>query len=370
MNEKKTKKIKKITDFYKPHISGITTYIDQLINSLTLESYFVTILTTNHSLDLEKYREFKNYEIIRCKPLFKISRGFFSMKLITTYIKIYKKYDIINIHYPLIEIFPIIFFLKKITIFNYHCLPHFNFLYKIVSLYFTIFGIIGSFLSKKIIVLSKDYFSQSIFYKIYKKKIIEIPPYIPFIELKNKQLFQKKNLIVIGFIGRICSEKGIETLIKASEILEKKNIKHQIKIAGNTNDYRFKKYINRLMSLTKNNNNIIFLGKISEQEKKDFYQNIDVLVLPSVNSFEAFGIVQLEAMSYGTPVIASNISGVRTVINNTSNGFLFNKNDHTDLVKKIVILRNNFSKNPTEIRNAVLKNYNFEKFKNSIIKIF
>ena len=55
MNDKKQKKILIVTDFYKPHISGITTYIDQLINSLILNKNFVTILTIHHSSELPRY---------------------------------------------------------------------------------------------------------------------------------------------------------------------------------------------------------------------------------------------------------------------------------------------------------------------------
>jgi glycosyltransferase involved in cell wall biosynthesis len=52
----------------------------------------------------------------------------------------------------------------------------------------------------------------------------------------------------------------------------------------------------------------------------NFYASLDVFVLPSTNSFEAFGIVQLEAMSAGIPVVATNIPGVRTIVQETGFG--------------------------------------------------
>jgi len=371
MNDKKQKKILIVTNFYKPHISGITTYIDQLLSSFILDKNFVTILTIHHSLELSRHEKFKNYEIIRCKPFLKISRGFISIELISLFFKIYKKYDLINVHFPLVEIFALIFFLKKNTIFNYHCLPHFNFLYKFMSFYFVFYGFIGSLLSKKIIVLSKDYFQETILYRINKKKIIEIPPYIKPIKVNNYYSSKTNNeVFTIGFIGRICPEKGLEYLIKASEILKIKNINHLIKIAGNTKDSRFQNYINKLKKMSKSNQNIFFLGNINEKDKEDFYRNIDVLVLPSVNSFEAFGIVQLEAMSFGTPVISSNLRGVRTVINNTGNGLIFKKNDYHDLVDKIIEVKNNFKKNRFEVLDVTLQKYSQEKFKNSVLNHF
>jgi len=346
MNDKKQKKILIVTDFYKPHISGITTYIDQLIKSLILNKNFVTILTIHHLPELSKYEKYENYEIIRCKPFCKISRGFLSIELIFQFFKKYKKYDLINIHFPLVEIFALIFFIKKNTIFNYHCLPHFNFLYKFMSLYFSFYGIIATSLSKKIIVLSKDYFKETLLFKIYKKKIIEIPPYINPIQINNCiDSKENKDIFKIGFLGRICPEKGLEHLIKSSDLLESKKVNHLIKIAGDFSDSRFQKYANKLIKMAKNNQKIKFLGTIDEKDKENFYRNIDVLVLPSVNSFEAFGIVQLEAMSFGTPVISSDLKGVRTIVNNTGNGFLFKKNDFYDLVNKIVEVKETFKKN-------------------------
>ena len=88
-------------------------------------------------------------------------------------------------------------------------------------------------------------------------------------------------------------------------------------IAGDLEDMRFEKYIKKVLLRSKENSNIRFVGKIEEKNKSEFYQFLNVFALPSVNSFEAFGIVQLEAMSYGVPVVASNIKGVRSVIKKT-----------------------------------------------------
>ena len=59
-------------------------------------------------------------------------------------------------------------------------------------------------------------------------------------------------------------------------------------------------------------------------------------MLPSINSFEAFGIVQLEAMSFGVPVIASDIPGVRMPIKRTGNGYLFKKGNIDSLTDAII----------------------------------
>ncbi|MDO8971431.1 MAG: glycosyltransferase family 4 protein, partial [Saprospiraceae bacterium] len=54
-----------------------------------------------------------------------------------------------------------------------------------------------------------------------------------------------------------------------------------------------------------------FLGSLNPEQMSAYYPNLDLLVLPSLNSTEAFGLVQIEAMIHGVPSVASNLPGVR-----------------------------------------------------------
>ena len=145
-----SKKILIVTDFFEPHTSGIVTYISQLIDSLKNNNFEITVLTTRFSNKISKIENLNGVKIIRCKPFLKISRGFYSIDLVLKYINLYKKFDIVNLHLPLVEIFPIIFFLKrKHTNINYHCLPEFPAILKLIKFYFYFFGICASLISKK-----------------------------------------------------------------------------------------------------------------------------------------------------------------------------------------------------------------------------
>ncbi len=361
------KKVLIVTDFYNPHKSGIITYIDNIINIIKKKNYKITILTTLHEYNLKENEIINNVEIIRCKPTIKISRGFYSFELVLKFIKIRKNFNLINIHYPLVEIFPIIFFTNKIkTIINYHCLPHFPFYAKLVTFYFYIFGLVSFLRSKSIITLSFDYQKNIPLHKFFSNRTYEIPPYISIPKFDAK-LKKKNSKIKIGYLGRLSNEKGLEYLISASNKLEENNINHDLIIAGNNKDFRFKKYIQKLKNIS--NKNVHFIGKIDEKEKKEFYQNLDIFILPSVNSLEAFGIVQLEAMSFGIPVIASNIYGVRSIIKNTNNGYLFKNKNSDDLFEKILICKNNLQL-PKFVIHNVIKYYNKEKFEKKILKLF
>ncbi len=113
MINKNKKKILIVTDYFKPHISGITTSIDLLVKSLIKNNFKITILTGNYSGKLKDIEYLENVKIIRTKVLFRFGRGFFSLDLIRCFISESKKNDYINIHYPLAEIFPLIFLKKK-----------------------------------------------------------------------------------------------------------------------------------------------------------------------------------------------------------------------------------------------------------------
>jgi len=63
-------------------------------------------------------------------------------------------------------------------------------------------------------------------------------------------------------------------------------------------------------------------GYIPEESLHEFYSSLDVFVLPSVSSYEAFGMVQVEAMKAGVPVVATDMRGVRIPVQRTGNGIL------------------------------------------------
>ena len=367
------KKILIVSDFYKPHISGITTYIDNFVEIYKEKNDKITILTGNYTGKLEDFEKESNVEIIRTKKLFSFNRGFFSFDLLIKFFHESKKNDKIIIIYPLVEIFPLIFLTNKPIIFNYICLPNGkSIIEKIFFLYFYFFGIVSMFISKKIVVLTKNYFYQFFLHILFKKKTFEILPYIKNNKLNDDYLNLKndKNFINIGFLGRLSSEKGIENIIETSNVMVKNNVAHKILIAGDDKDIRFKDYILQLKHKASKNNNINFIGKINEEEKKSFFKKIDFLILPSINSFEAFGLVQLEAMSYGKLVLVSNLKGVNYPVLVTKNGLIFKKYKINQIYQSIIDIKHmSLSLEKKQIINNYKKFFNKEKFEKEFNKI-
>ena len=334
------KKILIVTDFYKPHISGITSFIESISNIYVKNRVRIILLTACHDLKLKRIERINRTIVIRSKIFLKISRGHYSFSLIKDFLFLSKRVDIINFHFPLAEIFPLCLLTNKTKITNYHCLPPrigINF-QSIFNIYFSIVSILSLWMSDKIIVFSNDYFSSVPFSSYFKNKVYEIPPAVKQrINIKvNENVLRNNEIPIIGFLGRMCAEKGLKDLIKSSKVLKENNFNHNLLIAGNLDDKRFKKYILHIKKLAKGNSNIKFLGFLNEKEKNNFFSKINILILPSINSYEAFGIVQLEAMSYGKLVIASDLKGVRIPVNLTNNGLIIKDINSQQIAKKII----------------------------------
>ena len=94
----------------------------------------------------------------------------------------------------------------------------------------------------------------------------------------------------------------------------------------------------RLAAELKISDRVQFLGKVDDEALVRAYREASFLVLPSINQGEAFGLVLLEAMSSGKPVIASNLPGVRSVFTEGQEGLLVEVGDTGDLAEKILKL--------------------------------
>jgi glycosyltransferase involved in cell wall biosynthesis len=81
-----------------------------------------------------------------------------------------------------------------------------------------------------------------------------------------------------------------------------------------------------------------FAGRVADGALPDYYRLADLTVLPSTTMGEAFGLVLLESLACGTPVVASNLPGVRTVVDEDCDGLLAAPGDAGDLAAKVAVL--------------------------------
>ncbi len=79
----------------------------------------------------------------------------------------------------------------------------------------------------------------------------------------------------------------------------------------------------------------LFVGDISDRDLPSYYAAADVVVLPSVDRTEAFGLVLLEAMACGTPVVASRLRGVQTLVEDGRSGYLVTAGNEAELADRI-----------------------------------
>jgi len=142
--------------------------------------------------------------------------------------------------------------------------------------------------------------------------------YINYIKKLSKRVHKNEgNDIILGTLARLFPIKGIDYLIKALEgsIEYIPNLKLFIAGSGDKN------YTQQLINLTRElhlENYIQFLGYV--QDVDSFLANIDIFALPSLN--EGIGLVFLEAMALGKPIIATALSPIQEIVYNGINGVL------------------------------------------------
>ena len=142
-----------------------------------------------------------------------------------------------------------------------------------------------------------------------------------------------RNPNTIGFIGRFAEpRKGLQVLIDALPIIARSIPDVRVLIAGPGDREDFVKGLDIGLR-----NRLVFLGFLTDSEKASLLKSLDVYVAPNTGG-ESFGIILIEALSAGTPVVASDIQAFQAVLENGDAGLLFKNEDSADLAKQIVKL--------------------------------
>lgn len=214
--------------------------------------------------------------------------------------------------------------------------PHaFSFLMKTSKWKTNIYAWIERVLSKvtdKIICVSTEEYESAITRKFSKDKLVLIHNGVKIKNTTNIQIIEKNDIKLL-FVGRFDYQKGIDTLQEAIRILGSKNLDFSITLTlvgdyvNSEEKVEFEEYPKI---------KIKHRGWLSPDELEQEYLESNVLVIPS--RWEGFAMVPLEAMSYGLPIIASDIKPFQEIINDNIDGLLFKSESAESLAEKIKIL--------------------------------
>lgn len=159
----------------------------------------------------------------------------------------------------------------------------------------------------------------------------------PGIDFFNYKKFRKSKTPSVLFLNRIKKYKGVHILLDAAAEINKTGKKTDFWIAGAGDDLeRMKKYAKKLRL-----DNVVFLGRISEEKKKEIMQKAWIFANPSFK--EGWGIVNIEANYFGTPVIGSRVGGIKDSVVENKTGLLFEYGNSKELAEKILSLMQNKS---------------------------
>jgi len=196
-------------------------------------------------------------------------------------------------------------------------------------------------ISSRVIAVSEEIkahlLNRSISYKnvLVIQNSVEVLDSFDHVRMKRKHILNKMNqqdqFFTIGYIGRLSDEKGVHYLLRACSKLNSLGLVFKAKIIGDgprSNDLK------QLSSVLGINKIVEFPG--FQRNIQEWLSTIDVLVLPSIT--EGTPMILLEAMSWGTPVIASAVGGVPGIIENFFSGLLVPAGDPDKIVAAVNLL--------------------------------
>ncbi len=162
-------------------------------------------------------------------------------------------------------------------------------------------------------------------------------------------------------VSRITPLKQIEIAIETLKHLKINNFKKAgLTIIGPISDKTYYNQLKRQINELSLNNDVIFLGAIHQEQILSYYQNSDLLLLPSKT--ESFGMVMVEAMSCGTPVATLHgTGGPDEIILNNFNGILTSEERYSESVLSLLLDNEKYKILRQHSRTTILKKYSIEE---------
>ena len=328
-------KILFLTKYFPPEPGGIETLSKSLCDFYSLKKNKIEVCAFSKKKNY--VYKLMDYKVNFFKPNFEIFSTPFSLKMFIYVLRNSKNFDCVHIVTP--NPWPT-FFLYFIKINNLIISWGSDIVnQRILKIFLNYFQ--NSLLrkSKKIICLSKNYVNYSKDLKKFKNKIIIIPPLIEK-NLNKKKYNSNKKIIDIVSIGRLVDYKSHDIAIESFKLLPEN---FHLKIIGSG------KLLHELESKIfklKLENRIKILQNISDKKKNEILRKSDIFLICSKSRAESFGIVILEALSAGLPLIVSDVkgSGMKDMIRNNVNGYLFKPKSFKDCANKIKKISSSFKK--------------------------
>ena len=175
--------------------------------------------------------------------------------------------------------------------------------------------------------------SKDVIQNMTSSNIYVVPNGVDFDDIQKIRVEDHLKHPAILFVGGLGKVKGIDVLLNAVPIIRKEIPNLHVYIAGSGyEDNNLKKLVEELNI----ENNVNFLGFISGDEKYAYYKSADIYVQPS--RYETFGVVLLEAMACGKPIVASNVGGIPFVVDDGKTGLLFESENVEELAEKVILL--------------------------------
>jgi glycosyltransferase involved in cell wall biosynthesis len=329
-------KILTVLTYYRPHTSGLTIYAERLARAFVRRGHQVTVLTTQYDRNLPRQDRLDGVNIIRLPVALRVSKGVLAPTFGLAATSLAFNSDVVHLHLPQFDAPGVAFRARlfgKPAVLTYHCdllLPPgvFN---RMVNLVVQFQNNMAGILANHIVTYTQDYADHSPYLSRYRHKLT---PILPPVELPAAlpgavQAFAMENRVstckpVIGMAARFAAEKGVEVLLDALPKVLERFPQAQVLFAGQYQDVIGEQlYAERLMPRIRTyqeSGHWKFLGILDPQQMSAFYPNLDALVVPSLNSTEAFGLVQIEAMLNRVPCVASALPGVRQPVRMHSMG--------------------------------------------------
>jgi len=363
-----------VLTYYRPHTSGLTIYAERLARGLTTRGHSVTILTSHYERSL-LYEEMRDgVRVVRAPVLFRVSKGVIMPTFGWLATRLVREHDVVSLHLPQFDAAGVAArgrLMGKPTTLTYHCdlkLPPgpFNWLANQVV---HVMNYLAGLLADRVVAYTQDFADHSPFLRAFSRKLEVIPPPVELPEVRPGAVaaFAKMHNLdgsgpVIGMAARLAAEKGVEVLLNALPRVLEVYPNARVLFAGQyRNVLGEEAYARRLAPLFhRYEERWEFLGVLNPLQMAAFYPNLDVIVVPSLNSTEAFGLVQVEAMLCGTPSIASDLPGVRQPVLQTGMGEVVPVGDSEALAEAILRVVSNRA-NYVRPREEIAERWNTER---------